>query len=49
MFLLEVQSVIEICDADQSTCVKGLFDIADRHPDGALSTAEWSRVIRVAI
>jgi hypothetical protein len=49
MFLLEAQEVIELCDTDQSACMKGLFEIADRHPDGALTTAEWSRVIRVAI
>tara|TARA_A100001037_G_C14958703_1_gene548403 strand:+ start:158 stop:565 length:408 start_codon:yes stop_codon:yes gene_type:complete len=34
---------------DYLACVKGLFDIADRHPDGKLTIAEWSRVIRTAV
>ena len=48
-FLLQAHEVVDRCAADHLKCAKGLFDIADRHPDGELTVAEWSRVIRTAV
>ena len=48
-FLLSLGPVIEYCRNGHPACVQKLFAAADIHHDGALSTAEWARVVRVAI
>ena len=48
-FLLSLGPAIEYCRNGHPACVQKIFAAADIHHDGALSTAEWARVVRVAI
>ena len=48
-FLLSLEPAFHTCRYGHPTCIENAFSAADVHADGALSTAEWSRLIRVAL
>ena len=48
-FLLSLEPAFHSCRYGHPACIENVFAAADVHADGALSTAEWSRLIRVAL
>ena len=48
-FLLALEPAIRSCGRGHESCTQQAFAALDIHPDGALSTAEWARVIRVTL
>ena len=48
-FLLSLEPAFHSCRYGHPACIEDAFSAADVHADGALSTAEWSRLIRVAL
>ena len=48
-FLFSLEPAIQSCRSGHRSCIDHVFSAVDIHPDGALSTAEWSRIIRVTL
>lgn len=48
-FLFSLEPAIRSCRAGNRSCIDEAFAAVDIHPDGALSTAEWARLIRVML
>ena len=48
-FLFSLGPAIRSCRSGQRSCIDEVFGAVDIHPDGALSTAEWARLIRVIL
>ena len=48
-FLFSLEPVIRSCRSGHGSCIDEAFAAVDIHPDGALSTAEWARLIRVTL
>lgn len=48
-FLFSLEPAISVCRSGHSACIQQIFAVADVHRDGALSKAEWARLIRLAI
>ena len=48
-FLFSLGPAIRSCRSGQRSCIDEVFGAVDIHPDGALSTAEWARLIRVML
>ena len=48
-FLFSLEPAIRSCRNRHRSCIEQAFSAVDIHPDGALSTAEWARLIRVML
>ena len=48
-FLFSLEPAIRSCRNGNPSCIPQSFDALDVHPDGALSPAEWARLIRVTL
>ena len=48
-FLFSLEPAIRSCRNRHPACIRQAFAAVDLHPDGALSTAEWARLIRVVL
>ena len=48
-FLFSLEPAIRSCRGGQRSCIDEVFGAVDIHADGALSTAEWARLIRVML
>ncbi len=48
-FLFSLEPAIVSCRRGSPECVQHAFAAVDVHQDGALSTAEWARIIRIAL
>ena len=48
-FLLSLEPAIRSCRSGKPSCIDEAFSAVDIHPDGALSTAEWARLVRVTL
>lgn len=48
-FLFSLEPAIRSCRSGEASCIPLAFSALDIHEDGALSPAEWARVIRVTL
>ena len=48
-FLFSLEPAIRSCRSGDPSCIARAFSALDIHEDGALSTSEWARLIRVAL